>query len=82
MGQVLLQSPGGSMGVALAELVHEQLVLVAPPVVLTGIRIEQSEADPHAPPGAGSSPVRARISTASAIVRRYACRSSGAIWVA
>jgi hypothetical protein len=49
VGQVLVYGSGGDLRVTLAELVYEQLVRVAPPVVLTGVRIEQPETDPHVP---------------------------------
>jgi hypothetical protein len=42
--QVLIQGAGGDLGVAQAELVHQQLVRVAPAVVLARVRIEQADA--------------------------------------
>jgi hypothetical protein len=50
-GQVLIQGPGSDLGVALAELAGQLLVCVAPPVVLTTVRVEQPETDPHVPFG-------------------------------
>jgi hypothetical protein len=49
VGQVLIQGPGGDLGIALAELLYQQLMRLASPVVLTGVRIEQPETDPHVP---------------------------------
>ncbi len=47
VGQVLVEGAGGDLGVALAELVDQELVRVAPSVVLGRVRIEPAEADPH-----------------------------------
>jgi hypothetical protein len=47
VGQVLVEGAGGDLGVALAELVDQQLVRLAAAVVLGRVRVEQAEADPH-----------------------------------